>query len=105
MGWGRMLFLGNWGQQMDIEEQRQEIESLREQMFHAGAGSRDTTDLKGRVLQLERENNELRLYLASLVRYLGHKGVLHQDEFRSLVEAVDQEDGRADGGYKGGVVQ
>lgn len=105
MGWGRMLFLGNWGQQMDIEDQRREIETLREQMLHAGAGNRDTTDLKSRVLQLERENDELRLYMASLVRYLGHKGVLQPEEFRSLVEAVDTEDGRADGRHKGGIVQ
>ena len=98
-----MLFLGNWGQQVDIEDQRGEIESLREQMLHANAGGRDTAALKDRILLLEKDNNELRLYLASLVRYLGHKGVLQPDEFRSLVEAVDAEDGHADGGFRGGI--
>ena len=59
MGWGRMLLLGNWGQQMDIEDQRQEIEELRQQLA-AGARAGDTT-LKKPGAQLEKENGELRL--------------------------------------------
>ncbi len=103
MGWGRMLLLGNWGQQMDIEDQRMEIEELRQQLA-TGARAGDTT-LKNRVAQLETENSELRLYLASLIRYLGHKGVLRQDEFRKLVETIDLEDGSADGGYKDKIIK
>jgi len=103
MGWGRMLLLGNWGQQMDIEDQRQEIEELRQQL-DAGARAGDAT-LKNRVAQLEKENGELRLYLASLIRYLGHKGVLNQGEFRTLVEAIDREDGGEDGGYIGRIIR
>lgn len=103
MGWGRMLLLGNWGQQMDIEDQRQEIEDLRVKL-DAGAKAGDAT-LKSRVAELEKENSELRLYLASLIRYLGHKGVLRQDEFRKLVETIDIEDGSADGGYNGKIVK
>ena len=103
MGWGRMLLLGNWGQQMDIEDQRMEIEELRQQLA-AGARAGDTT-LKSRVAQLEKENGELRLYLVSLIRYLGHKGVLRQDEFRKLGETIDMEDGNTDGGYNGKIVK
>lgn len=103
MGWGRMLLLGNWGQQMDIEDQRQEIEQLR-QRLDADARAGDAT-LKNRVAELEKENSELRLYLASLIRYLGHKGVLRQDEFRKLVDAIDTEDGSTDGGYNGKIVK
>ncbi|MDD5703252.1 MAG: hypothetical protein PHU23_14540 [Dehalococcoidales bacterium] len=103
MGWGRMLLLGNWGQQMDIEDQRMEIEELRQQLA-AGARAGDTT-LKSRMAQLEKENGELRLYLASLIRYLGHKGVLRQDEFRKLVETIDREDGKEDRSYKGQVMR
>jgi cell division septum initiation protein DivIVA len=103
MGWGRMLLLGNWGQQMDIEDQRQEIEELRQQL-NAGSRAGDTT-LKNRVAQLEKENGELRLYLASLIKYLGHKGTLRQDEFRKLVETIDREDGSKDGGYSGRVMK
>ncbi len=102
MGWGRMLLLGNWGQQMDIEDQKQEIEELR-QKLETGTEIPDT-NLKSRIVQLEKENSELRLYLASLIKYLGHKGVLRQDEFRTLVEAVDSEDGSADNGYQGKII-
>ncbi len=103
MGWGRMLLLGNWGQQMDIEDQKQEIEQLRQQI-EVGSGTGDAT-LKSRVARLEKENGELRLYLASLIKYLGHKGVLRQDEFRKLVETIDAEDGSADGSYNGQIMK
>jgi len=52
----------------------------------------------------EKENDELRLYLASLVRSLGSKGVLQRNEFRDLVDAVDAEDGDANGAYEGNIV-
>jgi hypothetical protein len=103
MGWGRMLLLGNSGQQMDIEDQKREIEDLRQHM-QTGAGAEDAT-LKVRITQLEKENGELRLYLASLVRYLGHKGILNQDEYRKLIEAVHREDGSTDGGYQGRILE
>lgn len=103
MGWGRMLLLGDWGQQMDIQDQRREIESLRRQI-RRDSSTRATAGLSPRIAELEKENEELRLYLASLVRYLGNKGVLQKDEFRSLIEVVDAEDGASDGGYKGEVV-
>jgi hypothetical protein len=98
-----MLLLGDWGQQMDIQDQRREIEALRREVARGSAG-RAGADLNRRIADLERENDELRLYLASLVRYLGNKGVLQEDEFRWLVEAVDAEDGAADGGYTGDIV-
>lgn len=103
MGWGRMLLLGNWGQQMDIEDQRREIEGLRQQL-ESNATTKDTT-LKSRIARLEKENNELRLYLASLIRYLGHKKVLSQSEFQRLVETVDAEDGSTDSGYCGEIIK
>ena len=103
MGWGRMLLLGDWGQQMDLEDQRREIQSLRRQM-QSGTSNRAAADLDRRVAQLEKENDELRLYLASLVRYLGSKGALQKDEFRTLVDAVDAEDGAADDSYDGDIV-
>ncbi len=103
MGWGRMLLLGNWGQQMDIEDQRRQIESLQRQV-RAGSAGRAAGDASRRLAQLERQNDELRLYLASLVRYLGNKGILRRDEFAALVETIDAEDGAADGGYDGEIV-
>lgn len=103
MGWGRMLLLGDWGQQMDLEDQKREIESLRRQMRRR-APDRGSADMARRMAQLERENDELRLYLAALVRYLGNKGILQQDEFSALVDVVDAEDGIADGGHNGSIL-
>jgi hypothetical protein len=103
MGWGRMLLLGNWGQQMDIEDQKSEIEELK-QKVEANSGEREALSVRSRVSQLETENAELRLYLAALVRYLGNRGVLRED-FRTMVEIIDSEDGQTDGGYKGKILK
>jgi ATP-dependent protease ClpP protease subunit len=43
MGWGRWFLLGDWGQQMDIQEQKQEIEELRQQLNDSYVNSRDAT--------------------------------------------------------------
>jgi hypothetical protein len=99
-----MLLLGNWGQQMDIEDHRREIAALREQV-RSSAGNRATADLSRRMDEIERENDVLRLYLAALVRYLGAKRLLKKEEFAALVDAVDAEDGTRDGGYEGKIVR
>lgn len=98
MGWGRMFLLGNIGQQLDIEDQRKEIESLKGKL--ASVGSSEDVDL----LQLHRENAELRMYLAALVRYLIVKEIINPKEFRILVDQIDREDGLHDGGFSGDVV-
>ena len=103
MGWGRMLLLGDWGQQMDIHDQRADIEALKRQV-RSGSANRANNELNQRVAQLEKENDELRLYLASLIRYLGRNGTLDPAEFGSLVEIIDAEDGQVDGGYEGPIV-
>jgi cell division septum initiation protein DivIVA len=104
MGWGRMLLLGNWGQQMDIEDQKLEIEDLKRQI-NSSAGAADNVALENRIALLEKENGELRLYLASLIKYLGHRGILRQKEFETLVETIDEEDGDADSSYKGDIMK
>ena len=99
MGWGRMLLLGNFGQQMDIEEQRQEVERLREEIRRSRGEPGDDP----RVAALEGEVDELRLYLAALVRLVVARGVVTEGELRALVESVDAEDGAADGRHDGKV--
>lgn len=97
MGWGRMLLLGNLGQQMDIEDQRREIEYLRSQLRQETRQRGDHATLT----MLAAENAELRLYLAALVRYLVARGHIDPGEFEQLVAAVDAADGATDGGYTG----
>lgn len=100
MGWGRMLLLGNFGQQMDIDDQQRQIEDLQRELSRVrqqgGAG-----DLAGRVAQLEREVDELRLYAAALIQYLARSGGLDQQAFAKLLDTIDRQDGTADGAYRG----
>ena len=59
MGWGRMLLLGNLGQQLDIEDQRREIRELKAELRRArglGGGS-----VERRLYALEAENDSLSL--------------------------------------------
>ena len=99
MGWGRMLLLGNLGQQLDIEDQRRKIQNLRSKVrseSRAAAG-----DIELRLDILERQSDEMKLYLAALVRYLAANSKIDLSEFAKLVDEVDAEDGSTDGRYKG----
>jgi len=93
-----MLLLGDWGQQMDLEEHAEEIASLRNQTYAQRRGER-TRDQ--RIARLEQENAELKLYLASLVRLLVSKGAFSGEEFGRFVRVVDESDGTADGKFTG----
>ena len=102
MGWGRMLLLGNLGQQLDIEDQRRELQQLRSRVRSESRQSSQEIELRLDVL--ERQSDEMKLYLAALVRYLAAKGQIDLNEFAKLVDEVDAEDGSADGRYQGDVV-
>ena len=102
MGWGRMLLLGNLGQQLDIEDQRQEIQNLRARVQSESRQAAQSIEL--RLDALEKENDEMKLYLAALVRYLAAKGTLDLSDFAKLVDEVDAEDGSVDGRFEGDVV-
>ena len=98
MGWGRYLLLGNLGQQLDIEDQKAEIDRLREAVLSgrpAGSGSTEALN------RLQAEIDELRLYLAAVIRTLVSKGIVTQSEMKQIVDAIDAEDGAADGKFTG----
>jgi hypothetical protein len=97
MGWGRYLLLGDLGQQLDLSDQKDQIESLRTELQRARATSGARADLG----QLRAENDELRLYLAALIRLLTSKGLVSPDELKRIVETVDTDDGRRDGRFSG----
>ena len=103
MGWGRFLLLGNLGQQLDFADQEGEIRRLRNSMDSLRDAHRRTAAGQDEIAGLRREIDELRLYLAVLVRAIVAKGVLSEAELRALVEMVDAEDGAADGSFQGPV--
>ena len=87
MGWGRMLLLGNVGQQLDIGDLGNEIADMQ----RAFANNRDLDQEQGQVIeQLQKENQELKLYLATLLRLLVAMGVLKPDEVETTVRAIEK---------------
>jgi hypothetical protein len=99
VGWGRMLLLGNLGQQLDIEDQRREIQDLRSRIQFESRGA--VRSIEQRLDILERQSDEMKLYLAAIVRHLAARGQIDLREFEKLVDEIDAEDGAADGRYKG----
>ena len=105
MGWGRWLLLGDVGQQLDLGDQAREIDRLKEQLRNANAqGRRACADLTEQVKRLQAENDELKLYVATLFRLAVSKGLTTAEELRGLVRAVDAEDGAVDSAYRGSVL-
>lgn len=101
MGWGRTLLLGDIGNRLDIGDTESDIAHLRREI--TGSLLKDMSQDQ-KIEALLAENEELKLYLASLVRLLTTKGTISQEELRSMVEAIDAEDGSSDGKYDGDIV-
>jgi hypothetical protein len=88
MGWGRTLLLGDWGNQMDIRDTRSDVADLESRL--GDQGRRDMAQDR-RIDALERESDELKLYLASLLRLLVRKGTLTQEELSAFVDVLDKD--------------
>jgi hypothetical protein len=87
MGWGRMMLLGNVGQQLDIGD----LENVVDQMRYDLAQKKQVDRAQGQeIQQLKNENHELKLYLATLTRLLVSKGVLKREEVETIVSAIDK---------------
>jgi hypothetical protein len=101
MGWGRTLFLGDIGNRLDIEDTEQDVRRLKRELtgsYHKDMGQ-DT-----KIDRLVKENAELKLYLAAIIRLLTTNGTISPEELEIMVKAVDAEDGAADGQYGGSMV-
>lgn len=87
MGWGRMLLLGNVGQQLDISDLSNQIAG----MHNAVASNEDLDREQAEAIkQLQAENRELKLYLATLIRLLVAKGVVKPEEVETTVQAIER---------------
>ena len=89
MGWGRTLLLGDIGNRLDIADTERDVEGLRRRLH-----SKEGTDQEQntRLAELESENDQLKLYLASLIRLLVSKGTLSHDEVAAFVDGIDTDD-------------
>ena len=100
MGWGRTLLLGDIGNRLDIGDCEQDIGQLRS---HMQQQRRVHASHHARIRALERENDELKLYVASIVRILIARSVVTKDEFARFVDIIDRSDGTPDGRYGGDI--
>ena len=86
MGWGRTLLLGDIGNRLDIEDTERDITALRKRLRSKG---RTDQAQDRRLAEIEDENDQLKLYLASLLRLLVSKRTLTQDELAAFVDIID----------------
>lgn len=86
MGWGRMLLLGNVGQQMDISDLNRYIQQATAEL---NQNKKLDQRQAAEIAELQAENRELKLYTLGLVRLLRAKGLVTDDEIQQLVQAVD----------------
>lgn len=86
MGWGRMFLLGNVGQQLDIGDLERAVREMQDEVMST---QRSDVDQDKSIAVLQRENRELKLYLATVVRLLVAKGVLKPEEVEATVGVID----------------
>lgn len=89
MGWGRTLLLGDFGNQMDIQDTQSLVDGLQSQLDsqHGVDRTQDT-----RIAALEHDNRELKLYVAALARLLVQRDVVTNADLTALVETVEQDE-------------
>src|SRR5438093_7527153 len=86
MGWGRMLLLGDVGQQLDIQEATGDIESLKAALRSKSALDRSQDE---KLAQLQRRVLDLELCVAPLLRLLAQKQTLSEEELSRLARLVE----------------
>ncbi len=87
MGWGRMLLLGDVGQQMDLSDLNGEVSRMQ----NAVASNEDLDREQAEAIQqLQAENRELKLYLATVIRLLVAKGIVKPEEVETTVQAIER---------------
>lgn len=86
MGWGRMFLLGNVGQQLDIGDLERIVRDVQDEV---ASTQRSDVDQDKSIEVLRRENRELKLCLATVVRLLVSKGMLKPEEVETIVNAIE----------------
>jgi len=82
-----MMFLGNVGQQLDIGELETAVTEMQNAVLD---NQRTDLDQAKNITTLQRENRDLKLYLATLIRLLVARGVIKPEEIETVVRAVER---------------
>ena len=101
MGWGRTFILGDVGNRLDISDCEQDIRVLKESVMQM---HQEGQSIDGELMAVRRENDQLKLYIAALMRLLISKNVLSKDEIEKMVDIIDGEDGAMDGKARGEII-
>jgi len=80
------MLLGNVGQQLDIGDLERAVTDMQNAVLD---NQRTDVDQAKSIGALRRENRDLKLYLATLIRLLVAKGVIKQEEIETVVRAVE----------------
>jgi len=82
-----MLLLGDVGQQMDLSDLNGEVSRMQ----NAVASNEDLDREQAEAIQqLQAENRELKLYLATVIRLLVAKGIVKPEEVETTVQAIER---------------
>jgi len=87
MSWGRMLLLGNVGQQLDIEDIENDMVRLRARITSQQSTDRTQDEA---LITLRREVTDLKLVVGELARLLVATGALPAEAVERLVRGVDR---------------
>ena len=101
MGWARTFLLGDVGNRLDIGDCEKNIRELKIALMQM---NEDDQSQDEELLKLRRECDELKLYIAAVIRLLIHKDVLNADEITRMVDIIDVEDGAMDGKKRDGKI-
>lgn len=81
-----MFLLGDFGQQMDIEEVK---DYLNQAIAEINRGEAVDAQQNEEIAKLKKENRELQLYVLGLARLLARKQVLTEAELEAMVSTVE----------------
>jgi hypothetical protein len=101
MGWGRTFLLGDVGNRLDIEDCEKDIRVLKESLMEI---HHEGQNIDSELLAAHRENDQLKLYIAAVIRLLTIKGILTAEEVKRMVDIIDGEDGAMDGRARNGIL-
>ena len=101
MGWGRTFLLGDVGNRLDISDCEQDIRVLKESLMEL---HQEENEVDSELHAVQMENNQLKLYLAAVIRLLTSKGLIAKEDIQKMVEIIDAEDGAMDGKARGEVL-
>ncbi|WP_353268420.1 hypothetical protein [Gemmatimonas sp.] len=87
MSWGRMLLMGNVGQQLDIEAIEDDMVRLRARITSQQSTDRTQDEA---LITLRREVTDLKLVVGELARLLVATGALPAEAVERLVRGVDR---------------